>query len=219
MKRTTLTLAEFRDMDYLAISEFGLPIELMMENAGLQLARLVVKHVNGTDAQIYIGAGNGNNGGGGLVAARRLQAWGFHTHLHLPFEITSELPKRQLDRALKFGAVADKPSTVDVRVDAYLGFSQKLPLGAELVATVQEANSLDCRRISLDIPTGISDGDNDERFDAHAILTMAAPKFVLQNLKTNPDIYLADLGIPKAIYDTFGIDQPAFTQDQLLKIN
>jgi len=36
-----LSVEMFREMDYLAVNEYLLPIELMMENAGLHLARLV----------------------------------------------------------------------------------------------------------------------------------------------------------------------------------
>ena len=36
-----LELKDFREMDYYAVSKYYLPIELMMENAGLHLARYV----------------------------------------------------------------------------------------------------------------------------------------------------------------------------------
>ncbi|MGC9353704.1 MAG: hypothetical protein ACP5D9_07685, partial [Mariniphaga sp.] len=36
-----LELDQFRKMDYYAVENYQLPIELMMENAGLHLARLV----------------------------------------------------------------------------------------------------------------------------------------------------------------------------------
>ena len=40
-ERDALELASFREMDYFAVENYSLPIELMMENAGLQLANLV----------------------------------------------------------------------------------------------------------------------------------------------------------------------------------
>jgi NAD(P)H-hydrate repair Nnr-like enzyme with NAD(P)H-hydrate epimerase domain len=49
-----LEIEDFRQLDYEAIKKYNIPVELMMENAGLHLA------------------GKGNNGGGGLTAARRL---------------------------------------------------------------------------------------------------------------------------------------------------
>lgn len=40
-----LTLDHFKKMDYYAVENYNLPIELMMENAGLQLANLIVSSV------------------------------------------------------------------------------------------------------------------------------------------------------------------------------
>ena len=69
-----LELSDFRQMDYYAVENYQLPIELMMENAGLQLAKLAAQFSGIEKAKILIGVGNGNNGGGGMVAARRLAA-------------------------------------------------------------------------------------------------------------------------------------------------
>jgi NAD(P)H-hydrate repair Nnr-like enzyme with NAD(P)H-hydrate epimerase domain len=69
-----MELSEFKAMDYIAVNDYNLPVELMMENAGLQLAKLVARSADKSQT-ILIGIGNGNNGGGGLVAARRLLAW------------------------------------------------------------------------------------------------------------------------------------------------
>ncbi len=84
-----LSLESFKKMDYLAVEKYDLPIELMMENAGLQLARLIALKAT-KNSKITIGVGNGNNGGGGLVAARRLAAWGYDVYLDLAVDITKE---------------------------------------------------------------------------------------------------------------------------------
>lgn len=73
----TLSLETFKELDYLVVEQYHMPIELMMENAGLQLARLIALSAT-KKSIIVIGIGNGNNGGGGLVAVRRLAAWGFN---------------------------------------------------------------------------------------------------------------------------------------------
>jgi NAD(P)H-hydrate epimerase len=67
-------------MDYYTLEKYDLSIELMIEYAGLQLARLIALKATKT-SKITIGVGNGNNGGGGLVAARRLAAWGYDVYL------------------------------------------------------------------------------------------------------------------------------------------
>jgi len=213
-----LDLEKFKEMDYFAVKEFNLPIELMMENAGLQLAKLIALSYPNLTNKILIGVGNGNNGGGGLVAARRLAAWGFNVSLDLFTEVTKELPKKQLERALKFG-VNNKPvDHPDIWVDAYLGFSQKLPLPDSLLQKIQTANTSNCKRISLDIPTGYLGDATQPHFNANKILTLAALKNILLGLVGNTEIYLADLGIPKVVYERFGIKQPNFEISTLLHL-
>ena len=208
-----LELKSFAEMDYFAVQEYGLPIELMMENAGLHLARLVA-HFSNQNQHIVIGAGNGNNGGGGLVAARRLAAWGYEVFLDLPVEITKDLPILQLERALKFGARKEIPSHVDVWVDAYLGFSQRLPLSAEYQASIEQAIKSEAVLISLDLPTGIAAGD----FIPDHVLTLAAYKKTLELLPDKTKIFIADLGIPSEVYNKFGIEIPPFKRSSILQV-
>ena len=96
----SISIDRFKKMDDLAIHKYGLTIELMMENAGLQLARLITQHAS-LESKIYIGIGKGNNGGGGLVAARRLAGWGFQVLLDIPDTALKSLPAKQLQRALR----------------------------------------------------------------------------------------------------------------------
>jgi len=217
MATDALSLESFKKMDYLAVEKYGLPIELMMENAGLQLARLTALKAS-KDSKITIGIGNGNNGGGGLVAARRLAAWGFHIHLDLAVDITKDIPKEQLKRALLFGAKKGLPLQTDIWIDAYLGFSQRLPLSKVFLEKIALANASDAHRISLDIPIGISEDLKQPMFNAHQIMTLAAPKKILEVLPRESEIYIADLGIPTTVYREFDIEIPRFEGQQLIKI-
>ncbi len=217
MATLALSLESFKKMDYLAVEKYGLPIELMMENAGLQLARLTALKATKT-SKITIGVGNGNNGGGGLVAARRLAAWGFDVYIDLAVDITKELPKAQLRRAFLFGVTEGLPLQTDVWIDAYLGFSQRLPLSDVFLEKIALANASDAHRISLDIPIGISEDTSQPMFKAHQIVTLAAPKKILEVRSTQTDIFIADIGIPNAVYAAFDIEMPAFAGQQLLKI-
>jgi len=205
----TLSLEKFKEMDYLAVEQYKLPIELMMENAGFQLARLIARRAN-KNSKILIGIGNGNNGGGGLVAARRLAAWGFDVYLDLAVEITKTLPKSQLERAILFGANEDYVNEPDIWVDAYLGFSQRLPLSTIFQERIEAANNSLAFRISLDIPMGISKELIEPMFMAHQVLTLAAPKDILNLLPPETEIRIADLGIPKEIYEQYKIPMPSF---------
>ena len=216
-KEKALELSDFRDMDYYAVENYNLPIELMMENAGLQLAHLV-SSVCAKNMIIKIGIGNGNNGGGGLVAARRLAAWGYKVHLDIFTEITQELPKVQLKRALKFGAITDAVENPDIWVDAYLGFSQRLPLRDNLLNIIRKANNTNAIKISLDIPTGFLGETDSPHFNADKVLTLAAPKRILYNL-INTEIYVADLGIPAEVYSKFNTEILPFENSGIIRIN
>jgi NAD(P)H-hydrate epimerase len=189
----------------------------MMENAGLQLARLIAKKATETSI-ITIGIGNGNNGGGGLVAARRLAAWGFNVNLDLVVPITKDLPKAQLERALLFGAKEGIPETTDIWVDAYLGFSQRLPLSDAFTKSIELANASSAYRISLDIPVGISNDGELLGFKANQVMTLAAPKIILEHLPSDVEVFIADLGIPKLVYNHFNMKTPNFSNNQLIAL-
>ncbi len=213
-----LDLSSFKDMDYYAVKKFYLPIELMMENAGWALAIIVAASSNKKD-HILIGAGNGNNGGGGLVAARRLAGWGYTVHLDLPVPITKPLPLQQLKRAVAFGAlIQDMPEAEpDIWVDAYLGFSQYLPLSTSFTNRIKRANALDAKRIALDIPTGFTGKNSTLYFKANTVICLAAAKKILFDLDKNTEIFISDLGIPQEVYQRFHTPSPPFDTSPILR--
>ncbi len=212
-----LELEQFREMDYYTVENYNLPIELMMENAGLHLAHLV-SIVVPPGSVVTVGAGDGNNGGGGLVAARRLAAWGYHVYLDFFTEITKPLPKLQLERALKFGAKIEPVKNPDLWIDAYLGFSQKLPLTPGLNQSIEAANKSTAVKISLDMPTGFLGEMNPSTFKAAKVLTLAAPKIILLSLPSETTVYVADLGIPAGVYQNFGITPPPFHKNGIIQL-
>jgi NAD(P)H-hydrate epimerase len=216
-KEKALEIDSFRDMDYYAVNNYNLPIEIMMENAGLQLANLIARFTQ-KEQTIKIGIGNGNNGGGGLVAARRLAGWGYSVFLDFFAEITKELPATQLKRALKFGAKTESIDNPDVWIDAYLGFSQRLPLNKTLLKIIEKANNSSALKVSLDIPSGFLGDVKMPFFSADKILTLAAPKKILYNLNSNTEIYIADLGIPKEVYEKFNAEILPFHINGIIKL-
>jgi len=65
----SVTADEMRDVDRIAIDEFGFDLLQLMENAGRTLAWHVRDEAAGPAVVV---AGNGGNGGGGLACARHL---------------------------------------------------------------------------------------------------------------------------------------------------
>ena len=63
-------------LDAAAIETLGIPRLLLMEHAGLAVARAAHTHASDPAAPVAVCCGTGFNGGDGLSAARHLQAWG-----------------------------------------------------------------------------------------------------------------------------------------------
>ena len=83
-----ITTVQMRQVDHLMLEAYGISLLQMMENAGRNLAvlarRLLGASVTGRHIAILCGAGN--NGGGGMVAARQLHNWGARVQVQLAAE-------------------------------------------------------------------------------------------------------------------------------------
>lgn len=218
-KIRTLSLKAFKEMDYYAVDNYHLPVELMMESAGLQLARLTAS-VAEPGSLVLVAVGPGNNGGGGLVAARRLEAWGYKVHVQLPLKPTHDIVTDQLSRTISYGVERTMEEDYDVILDCLFGFSQRLPLPREVLALIETMNAIEAKKISLDIPTGICEGGKCFRFKADKVLAVAAPKTILLNHIDEYDLYIADVGIPIEVYlrNKISYATLGFYRDQIIKL-
>lgn len=198
------------EVDRIVTEDLRIEIPLMMEHAGLNLAKIVVKYFEKLRLnKIIIVSGSGNNGGGGMVAARRLKNWGFDVSLVLPKGMPSRsIPKVQLERAQECGITAlyqlpNYDTTECLTVDAYIGYN----FAGELTGSTKEVITWmrQQKLISLDIPSGVdsSTGLNPGLLEPIATVTLAWPKTGLLNLHPSNlgTVYLADIGIPYWVYD------------------
>lgn len=208
-------------LDFHAIEKYQLPIELMMENAGFHLARVIASQAKKED-NIIIGIGQGNNGGGGLVAARRLLNWGYKVTLNVPHLFLNDLGQKQFERAKAVGALLDIQAAVepDIFVDAWFGLNQRLPLPRAFLDKILYFNQHPCTKISLDIPTGlVAENEGYPHIHADIVCTLAAPKKILFSPQLTAQIFVADLGIPRQAYLDLGLyfDLP-FQQSGLVQL-
>ena len=73
-----LTASQMRDADRITSERFGVPGIQLMENAGAAIAAYLWDNYAGLNSKaVVVLCGKGNNGGDGLVVARK-----FHTRLH-----------------------------------------------------------------------------------------------------------------------------------------
>jgi NAD(P)H-hydrate epimerase len=200
-----------REVDRVAI-EVGLTLTRMMENAGANLAWLARTLLGGDAAgrRVTVLAGRGGNGGGGLVAARRLIGWGADVDVRLasdPGEL-APVPLEQLRLLEQMGASVSVGASgilpADLFIDGILGYGQRgdpRPEAAELIAV-----TLGARVLSLDGPSGVElvgGTVGEPAVRAEATLTLALPKAALRFEVARPlvgELYLADISIPAVVY-------------------
>lgn len=134
---------EAKFIDQWAVEKGGLPLAVLMENAGRGVAEAIVEAFEELDEplEIVIVAGKGNNGADGLVAARHLEEWGHEVRIVIPDEGEgSELFEEQMAaiEALEIPVLTiddgDVFEAADVIVDGLLGTG----LTGELCDSVME---------------------------------------------------------------------------------
>jgi NAD(P)H-hydrate epimerase len=205
-----------REVDRVAIA-LGLSLQRMMENAGASLASLACRLLGGDveGRRVAVLAGRGGNGGGGLVAARRLIGWGAEVEIRLTEvpDALAPVPHEQLEILRGMNATiavgAGRLTPPELFIDAILGYSQQgSPHGgaAELVAATRGG-----RVLALDVPSGLDlerETIGEPAVQAEATLTLALPKAALRLPVAAPlvgDLYLADISIPAVVYRSLGI--------------
>jgi hydroxyethylthiazole kinase-like uncharacterized protein yjeF len=152
-----------RALDRWAISERGVPSLDLMENAGTGVAT-VVEEIQPT-GPVRIVCGKGNNGGDGLVAARKLVERGTPAEallLTAPEELSEDARANHERLAAGGGRVRelgidDLPAALDrsgVVVDALLGTGFSGVPRAPLDAAIEAINGARCPVIAVDVPSG-----------------------------------------------------------------
>ncbi len=197
---------ETTSLDERCYQTFDLTPEILMEHAGLALARAVKKKLTCKKSALFV-CGMGNNGADGIVAARILHG-AYNVSLYLPFELKSELAKLQLERAKKVGVVVvDELIDADVYVDALFGAGLNRALDDFTCKLLETLNARKGYKIACDIPSGIlSDLTlSSVIFHANETITMGALKLGLLNDNVKDvigDIKVANLGISRTHYET-----------------
>jgi len=225
--------AGMAQVDLLMVQSYGITLPKMMENAGRALALVAWRRYLPGDLagrHVAVLAGSGGNGGGAIVAARRLAGWGARVSLILSAgaDTLRGVPADQLAILMAMGiAPCEVPTTpVDLILDGLIGYSLRdAPKGraAELIGW---ANRQSAPILALDVPSGFDavSGETHEPFiRADATLTLALPKCGLQAdgmAETVGALYLADISVPKALYQRLPrpLAVPSFADGDILRL-
>ncbi len=204
------------------IEDFHIELIQMMENAGRAFAELARRQMGGAARgySVAVLCGNGNNGGGGMTAARRLHNWGAEVLVALtkPADEFHGIPAHQLDilKRMEIPIVdsASLPSTPSLILDAVIGYGLSGPLRPAAADLIRWANAQGTPILALDTPSGLeltSGQVHEPAIRAAATLTLALPKRGLLTPQAKPfvgELYLADIGVPPELYAKMGIAVP-----------
>ncbi len=218
-----ITADQMREVDRVMIEDLHIDLVQMMENAGRNLARVVLDEYGPDSVAVY--AGSGGNGGGGLVAARHLHNAGARVTVVLAKEPDqlAPVPRHQLDILERMRApIRAEPVRADVAVDALIGYSLRGDPRARTAELIDAVNGTDTV-VALDTPSGLDVTTGvvgTPCVDADATLTLALPKVGLRSAPVVGRLFLADISVPPFVYDGLGIGPaPDFRRGPVLAVD
>ncbi|MDX1658728.1 MAG: NAD(P)H-hydrate epimerase [Nitriliruptorales bacterium] len=224
-----VTTEQMRAVDRI-MADRGLGLASLVEQAGRAVAHTVRRLVDDSldGVAVTLLAGTGGNGAGGLAAARLLSAAGAEVEVLLTGE--PALPS-QLD-VLDMAGISwrwvgeDGPDTAspgDVVVDAMLGYGAEPPLRGVPDAVNAWLQRFAVPVVALDLPSGLSadEGLEGACVNADVTVTLGAPKEGLRPRIVHPyvgDLYLADIGIPPAVWRELDLPPVTFPHGPLVRL-
>ncbi len=229
MKIPALTTSQMIEVDRLMTEVYGIQLIQMMENAGRNLAELALQMLTGRQKTVAVLCGTGNNGGGGMVAARHFHNRGADVHIirlgDRPFKDT---PAHQWDILQKMG-LRNEPNFnllgADLIVDAMIGYGLVGDPRPEVATIIEQVNASGVPVLSLDTPSGLdtsSGAPGKPCIHARSTLTLALPKVGLLSKSAREavgDLYLADISVPPELYKNLGLEvAPLFLESTIVPI-
>ncbi len=168
MAQLALTRERSRQVDRLAIEEYGFTGLMLMENAGRGVADVLCGL--GLAGPVVICCGKGNNAGDGFVAARHLDLRGHAVRVllwALPEELAGDaganyhiLTKTGVPIEV-FGPVHDCPRLARKLegagwiVDALLGTGARGEPRPPIAAVIEQINASPAPKLAIDLPSGL----------------------------------------------------------------
>ena len=225
-----LTTEQMVEVDRLMTTDYGIELIQMMENAGRSLAELVIRMLGASPSEqtICVLCGRGNNGGGGMVAARHLHNRGADVHVIRLAGKLKDVPAKQWSILENMG-LRNEPyfdlSQADIILDALIGYGLQGNPRPEVAAWIEKVNAVGKPVLALDAPSGLdttSGTAGRPTVRADATMTLALPKVGLMNKSAHPyvgSLYLADISVPSELYLKMGLEIPKFFEkDTIIKI-
>ncbi|MEA3442981.1 MAG: NAD(P)H-hydrate dehydratase [Chloroflexota bacterium] len=221
MKVSTVT--QMKNLDRDAMEKFGISQELLMENAGQAVYFVILEKFGIKNKSFVVFCGGGNNGGDGLVVARKIYSSGGEVKVFLlddeakfqgaakkNFEIVSKIPL-EISHVSSSDFINSDVLHCDAIVDAVFGTGLTREVGGIYKDVIELINESKKMVFSVDIPSGIN-GDTGEvmgiAVKADYTVTFGLPK-IGNMLYLGYDhcgkLYVSHISFPPSLYDAHSI--------------
>ena len=216
-------VAEMRRMDKQATDEFGIPPEILMENAGEAVYAFIQKEVGIEGKRFAVLCGPGNNGGDGFVIARLLHSRGGEVKVFLltdrvkyqgaakkNLEIIERFPI-SIKEITSIRQIKKDIAETDAIVDALLGTGLDRDVTGLLCQVIEAVNTSGKKVFAVDIPSGIN-GDNGREMGtsikADATIAFGLPKLgnlLYPGYSRGGKLYVSHISFPRSLYESESI--------------
>lgn len=207
-----ISRSQAREIDRVAMEDWGLPGIVLMENAARGIAEFAASIHPLTAGRIALVCGPGNNGGDGYAAARHLANLRYDVEIQLPAPISSIDPESDAGINLLVARRMGIPmlTGVDVAraqfvIDALFGTGLSRTIGHPYLAAISAINAHQAPVLSIDIPSGLDADDGSVHgaaIRADWTATMVAPKQGFSRGKgpeLTGSVRVIDIGVPRAV--------------------
>lgn len=214
------SVPEMRAMDRNAIEKFGIPDQLLMENAGLAAYSVLSKELGTKNKNFLVFCGTGNNGGDGFVVARKILSNGgkvkvivlgdkrkFKGASKNNLDILSRLPIEILELESAESIKMDVYHC-DAIVDSILGTGLSKDVRGLYSDVINLINKSKKKVLSVDIPSGVN-GDTGlimgTAVRADYTVTFGLPKIgnlLYPGYDMCGKLYVSHISFPPSIYSS-----------------
>lgn len=220
-----VTANEMRQIDEQTIHGIGIPGIVLMENAGGAVAAAIQKHFSEC-RRVAVVVGKGNNGGDGLVVARKLALAGLSVQvilvspsneftgdalINLQIAQNLNLPISQVLSQPELDLLQPQISEYDLIVDAILGTGLRGAVRGFVASVIACINESGAPIVAIDLPSGLqADTGAIEGvcIEASYTVTIGLPKrglLIHPGADTTGKLEVADIGFPRNVVESLKV--------------
>lgn len=212
-------IEEMENLDRTATKKYSISQEFLMENAGLAVYNVIFREFGVTGKRFTVLCGSGNNGGDGLVVARKIYSQGGDVHVILlsdeskfkgaarvNYQIASKLPLN-IESFTCVDSLEEKISQGDAVVDAIFGTGLTREVEGKYRDVIKAVNRSGKPVFSVDIPSGIS-GNNGMVMGvavrSSCTVTFGLPKLgnlLYPGYEYGGKLYVTHISFPPSMYE------------------